>query len=56
MKEQISKIIGDKVAEMKGRSLINFSSITEMIDEESIIEMIEENSEVMNLINSMSKF
>ena len=42
MKEQITEMIDYKVAEMTGRSLIDLSSITEIIDEETIAELIEE--------------
>ena len=53
---QTTEMIEDKVTETTGRGLVDLSSITEIIDEESITELIEENSEVMNLINPMSKF
>ena len=43
-------MIKNKVEETTGRSLIDLSSFTKIIDEESITEMIEENPEVMNLI------
>ena len=40
--EQVTEMIENKVPEMTGRSLINLSSITDIIDEETITLMIEE--------------
>ena len=42
MKKQITEMIEDKVTETTGRSLIDVSSITDIINEGTITELFEE--------------